>query len=269
MSRLLTALMRRAFALPTSYHLWCAEMELRRADAPSPALRAARARNLDLLRRYRRRGEFPINEHAEPAPRFVDDDGRLCAVAYLMDQTGGAIAPIVQHANDHRIRAMNFPELDRWAAGSGLTKQELARIQPAYPSADEIDRYLRFLMVFIVASGFAFTSIVFNTIRLIRAYRLRLTTILAGGVAGLTLLWIALEAKPFSNPGRMAHTMSGQQFGAFWLGVVAILVACIAFGILLADRVRPGWRTSRRVPPNPDGSSGTDQRVVRIQRNGI
>ena len=124
--------------LPTAVHRYCAEQELRGAKtlSLSTALIESRERNLRLLREYRLRWEFPHNEH-EPtcfSPCFVDAEGRQCAVAYLMHATGGeeAVTLIAQKANYARIHEMRFPELEAWMTSSGLTKAELARIQPTY-----------------------------------------------------------------------------------------------------------------------------------------
>src|SRR5919202_386457 len=75
---------RRLARVPTSWHLLCAELELRAADprALPGALRQARARNLDRLRAYRRRGEFPHDPGAPEAygPCFIDAAGGRGAV---------------------------------------------------------------------------------------------------------------------------------------------------------------------------------------------
>src|SRR3954454_175763 len=111
---------RRLINLPTAFHLWCAEQELRIADTRtlSPPLRRARRRNLGLLRAYRARGEFPQNNHklTRFAPCFVDTACRQCAVAHLMCATGAQEAAFkVKHeANYAQIVDMRIPELNTW-----------------------------------------------------------------------------------------------------------------------------------------------------------
>lgn len=65
--------------------------------------------------------------------------GRHCAVAHLMRSSGDsdAVRQIAGTANLARIDDMDPVTLDSWACDSGLTKRELARIQPGYPHADQ------------------------------------------------------------------------------------------------------------------------------------
>jgi hypothetical protein len=95
--------------------------------------RAARGRMLDHLRTYIERGEFPRNhEMAGRRPHFIDEDGRICAVGYLIEQSAGralAEAINVRHEWDY-IR--DFHGIEAWVAASGLSVDELAMIQPSY-----------------------------------------------------------------------------------------------------------------------------------------
>src|SRR5207253_2947386 len=99
--------------------------------------RRARQRTLDRLRDYRLRREFPHDSGAPKAysPCFIDGEGRQCAVAYLMHASGaaGAALGVARVANYARLPDMRSDALDTWAAASGLTRAELARILPAYP----------------------------------------------------------------------------------------------------------------------------------------
>lgn len=126
--------------LPTRFHLWCAEYELRHADGQVPGFEGARRDTLDRLREYRRARRFPRNVRSRHAtPVFVDPDGRRCAVAHLMMETGAAVPArhIAATANHARIGEMDPVALTAWAARSGLTKRELARIQPNYCFASD------------------------------------------------------------------------------------------------------------------------------------
>jgi len=142
-------------------HLQQVENELR--AAPMPGLTAtqvaARVDNIEALARYRERGLFPHNHvHASPRQRpvevvgayggsegaipvFVDDHGTHCAVGYLMRESGAAYLASQISAQDnlayvHEIEAEGLGE---WTRQSGLTVDELARIQPSYqPSKGEV-----------------------------------------------------------------------------------------------------------------------------------
>jgi hypothetical protein len=98
-------------------------------------LREARQQYLEQLRDYAERGIFPhTNERRGYAPCFIDRDGRVCAVAHLMLQSGHVEVAnsITVAANYAYIRDMPLPELDIWAKHAGFSKEELALIQPGY-----------------------------------------------------------------------------------------------------------------------------------------
>lgn len=120
------------------------EAELRAATPAglTPAQRAARARVLDSLHRYRlgelnRNVAFP----GERKPFFIDDRGQRCAVAYLLDDTGHAeltwrIAARDNHVWVGELAAM--PELQQWLQQCGLTLEEAVRIQaPGYSGRNQ------------------------------------------------------------------------------------------------------------------------------------
>ncbi|MGI9140931.1 MAG: hypothetical protein ACR2GJ_07480 [Gemmatimonadaceae bacterium] len=122
-------------------HLTGAELLLLNADVSSlsPAQRAARARNVELLRGYREQGVFPRNIHFADTrePYFVDDRGVLCAMAYLVARSGrdDIVENVRATRNNARIRELaDDPALVAWLAESGLTAAEATRIQPAYGS---------------------------------------------------------------------------------------------------------------------------------------
>ncbi|MGZ3652295.1 MAG: hypothetical protein ACXVCS_14140 [Bdellovibrionota bacterium] len=117
------------------------ETLLRRQDPPQSApLRQARARNLDRLKEYWRRGSFPKNtlHPGLRVPTFIDDQDVPCAVGYLLLQDGHeALAEKVRkESNDIYIDQIHDPEFLDWAAGSGLSLTELELIQPAYGGMD-------------------------------------------------------------------------------------------------------------------------------------
>jgi hypothetical protein len=99
-------------------------------------LQSARANHLQALRAYIDAGIFPRN-HRFPdqnRPCFIDRDGRVCAVGYLVEQSAGTETAEAINARyrDEFLWNMHLPELDRWIEESGLSLRELSMIQPTY-----------------------------------------------------------------------------------------------------------------------------------------
>jgi len=120
-------------------HFDSAERELRARDVPglTPTQRVARARLLDILGSYRRRGIFPRNTDFpdRDMPTFIDYWGKRCGVAYLMEQTGNEdmVLRIAATRNNARVPELkDDPEVGRWLAANGITLAEATRIQPTY-----------------------------------------------------------------------------------------------------------------------------------------
>jgi hypothetical protein len=101
--------------------------------------RAARARTLAALHEYRVAADFgrssddgAVREHL-----FVDDDGRRCALAHLLEATGdGDLVTAVAAAQNglHVIELAHDPRFAAWLDRAGLSAAEAARIQgPALP----------------------------------------------------------------------------------------------------------------------------------------
>jgi len=91
---------------------------------------------LDVLHQYALAGRFPVNRDypGERRPCFIDSDGNICAVGYLVEQTKGrelAEAINAKHQYDFLLD-MNEPALNEWANENGLTIEECAMIQPGY-----------------------------------------------------------------------------------------------------------------------------------------
>src|SRR5258708_10850592 len=99
------------------------------------AIQQIRFGMLDQLRSYYRHGIFPRNyDYPGHRPSFIDREGRLCAVAYLMVHSGqGDLARRISlEMNDAYVRQLDLPEVGLWAAQTGLSTDELALIQPSY-----------------------------------------------------------------------------------------------------------------------------------------
>lgn len=120
-------------------HLERVEQQLRARDVTrlAPAQREARLRNLEVLHDYRVRGVFPHNhEHpGEVVPSFIDAHGTRCAMAHLIEVSGGGalVRRVAESANHARVADLaSDPELIAWLDREGLTLEEAARIQPEY-----------------------------------------------------------------------------------------------------------------------------------------
>jgi hypothetical protein len=107
----------------------------------SPAQALARGEQIARLHEYRVRGVFPHNHDfpGKVVPYFVDRHGTLCAMAYLIDASGGG--DIVRAVSTARNNATVMelaadptlgPALADWLDHAGLTVQEAQSIQPAY-----------------------------------------------------------------------------------------------------------------------------------------
>ncbi len=95
-----------------------------------------RKKNIDLLHEYRTAGLFPKNyDYADQRkPCFIDKDGTICAVGYLIENTAG-LELAEQINNEYQyayIYDMNIGDVELWVSESGLTLEECAMIQPTY-----------------------------------------------------------------------------------------------------------------------------------------
>jgi hypothetical protein len=123
-------------------HLRLVEESLRSVDVTrlSPELLQARAKNLDSLHEYWSGQRSPRNRMLPYRnPVFIDEQNSICAVGYLMVRDGQEkLASLLASTNDTVfIRDIDNPDFLKWAAGSGLTLDELAWIQPMYGPASE------------------------------------------------------------------------------------------------------------------------------------
>jgi len=119
-------------------HLFYTEQLLRNIDPATltSSQKEKRSFILDLLHQYALAGRFPVNRDypGERRPCFIDDDGSICAVGYLVEQTKGrelAEAINAIHQYDFLLD-MKEPAINEWANDYGLTVEECAMIQPTY-----------------------------------------------------------------------------------------------------------------------------------------
>lgn len=116
-------------------------LDLRNHNLTESAL-ANRKKNLSSLVKYWQTGTFPINtKHKQRQPYFIDHVGTACAVGHLLQTSGEE--DLAQQISDEQnyayIRELAYPQLGKWAETNGFTEDELAWIQPGYPSGDCLD----------------------------------------------------------------------------------------------------------------------------------
>ncbi|MBO6794170.1 MAG: hypothetical protein JJ895_09675 [Balneolaceae bacterium] len=91
---------------------------------------------LTYLEEYINNGDFPTNEYTTEyrRPNFIDSNGAICAVGYLVERTEGR--DVAESLNDSfqfdYIMDMNSNVLENWLNTYGLSKIEAAMIQPNY-----------------------------------------------------------------------------------------------------------------------------------------
>lgn len=95
-----------------------------------------RKQNIDLLHEYHTAGIFPKNYDYidQRKPCFIDKDGNICAVGYLIEKTAG-LELAEQINNEYQyayIYDMDIADVEMWISESGLTLEECAMIQPTY-----------------------------------------------------------------------------------------------------------------------------------------
>lgn len=118
-------------------HLAYVRAWLTARPATSPAREGRRAELLGYLDDYIAKGVTPRNTYvARRSPVFIDRDGNICAVGYLIERSVGRALPETI-ARLHRTAyleeiAAAMPEVGAWVESSGFTLDELASIQPGY-----------------------------------------------------------------------------------------------------------------------------------------
>jgi hypothetical protein len=91
---------------------------------------------LDHLRDYWTKGVFPANLDYpdERKPCFIDKNGNICAVGYLIEKTAGIeVARQINEKHQYdNLMDMHSPVIAAWAEEHGFTLEECATIQPTY-----------------------------------------------------------------------------------------------------------------------------------------
>jgi hypothetical protein len=119
-------------------HLMFVEQVLRSENVTGLTKKQKRNREkaLNLLHEYWLNGVFPSNYDYpdERKPCFIDRDGKICAVGYLVAKTAGRnVAEKINLKHQYEyIEEMNEEIVADWAKEYGLSLEECAMIQPAY-----------------------------------------------------------------------------------------------------------------------------------------
>ena len=102
----------------------------------SESQRANRIQLMEYLREYAHAGVFPDNAGVEGGrrPCFIDEEGKICAVGYLVEQTLGR--DVAEQINGRfqyaTIGEMDLDFLSEWMSDYGVSLRDLATIQPTY-----------------------------------------------------------------------------------------------------------------------------------------
>lgn len=107
-------------------------------DELERALRASRALRIARLKTYAAAGRFALNDASEGL-RFVwrDREGRLCAMADLVDDSGRGdlVDQVAREDNQLQLASVTSGALFDWMLHSGLTVEEIQLVQePAFLS---------------------------------------------------------------------------------------------------------------------------------------
>ncbi len=112
----------------------------------TPEQKHNREKMLTYLHEYNEAGKFPKNLECpnQRVPCFISDDGQICALGYLIEQSAGrSVAEALNATMQYEyVMDMESPLLETWIAQSGLTKKECAMIQPTYSYRKEPVRYV-------------------------------------------------------------------------------------------------------------------------------
>ena len=102
------------------------------------ALAKRRAQNLALFRAYRNAGVYPHNFFTTGKLNvWLDDEGRLCAAATIIANSGNRdlVMKIAEDNNFIRLADVMDGELMDWILTSGLTQEEIVAIQEPFSGA--------------------------------------------------------------------------------------------------------------------------------------
>jgi hypothetical protein len=151
-------------------HFDSVDIELRHTGDPRATAEQGtpRATLIQWLREYRDAGRFPHNDRfpGQALPFFRDSRGVLCAMAYLIDRSGGPdlVDRVAATRNNAYIAELaHDPELRAWLDSVDLSVAEAARIQPSYGDVTDDDEVsTEYAITSILISGAALTTVGLN-----------------------------------------------------------------------------------------------------------
>lgn len=119
-------------------HLRRAERDLRHNEPAglTPDQRRRRQQTLDGLQEYWQQGAFPRTRRGPSrTPCFVGENDIPCAMASLLQEDGreDIVAAVMDADPTVRLETVEDGPLAEWVEANGLTMEEAACIQPAYP----------------------------------------------------------------------------------------------------------------------------------------
>ncbi len=186
-------------------HLKYVELILRNKNVSNlnSSLLNNRKKMLDYLHNYWEANKFPVNEKYtnKRTPCFIDNNGTICAVGYLVEQSAGRkTAEYINNKFQYNfINEMQDATLTNWITNSGLTKEEYAMIQPSYyPSPSPNNNYILSKKEAIttgIFSGLNTTTIILNASQFNKIYSKRASSII-GIVGGLSQLIYGIDKYP-------------------------------------------------------------------------
>jgi len=153
-------------------HFDSVDAELRSAALvrATPSRQAGRATLIRWLREYRDAGRFPQNDRFPiPTPFFRDDQGTLCAMAYLIARSGRAdiVDRVARTRNNAYIAELSQDAgLQMWLDSVGLSVAEAARIQPTYGPHVDADNAVSddYAITSVLVSGTSLATLGLNLI---------------------------------------------------------------------------------------------------------
>ncbi len=235
--------------------------ELRAADVAhlSPAQRAVRAARIATLHGYRDRGVFPHNHDFPDAatPYFVDHRGVVCAVGYLIEQSGRRDMVDRVRDMDNNVWVAELAgdaEFRAWLDASGLTLAEAARIQMPYDitPGDDVSPSRASHRVntaaAVLSSGLGIASIAWNAAEKDGDHRrLRAALGFTAGAAGLA---VAATRMPDARGAPLAVGISS--------GAIGVASA------VMATRALMGGRATTHLPVSASAATSSSAEPVAV-----